>query len=68
MFVTSPTFFEIYARHAVPILAREQRAQEQRVQLIRHAGTVEVRPGLSPLAPPYQVYPPRPTHLDDQAA
>jgi hypothetical protein len=63
------TFLDLYARYAVPHMARAQRAHDQRLELerSRRRALLTFPLGRSPQAPPYMVYPAR-QRRDEQAA
>lgn len=64
------SFLDLYASYAAPVLRRDERAQNQRIEVERNLGRREssVTPGASPLAPPYQIYPARVVPPDQERA
>lgn len=69
MSVNSATFLELFTSHATP-LAGDQLANRHREELTRASRRklVAMTHGMSPLAPPYQIYPARASLYPDEHA
>jgi hypothetical protein len=70
MSVNSGTFLELFASHATPVVARDLLSGCQRRELARISSrrSEVFALGVSPLAPPYQIYAARASLYPDEHA